>query len=89
MNKIDCSKGYKLYNLENGETSKKIWKTYNGAMKNCTAKDVILSVSNLEETINWMKSHPDYCFLRLHMKTSSLELIEDDDIREELRKKII
>lgn len=48
--------GYYIFNLETQKTSKKSWKTYNGALKNCSLLEIVSSLAG----IDWILRHPDW-----------------------------
>lgn len=48
---------FKVYSLINNTASEKIWKTYNGALKNCKfSTDIVIT----PEGIEWCKKHPEW-----------------------------
>lgn len=52
---------YKTIDIITGEISKKSWKTYKGALKNCKSSEIV----STPEGIDWMLRHPDWANQRL------------------------
>lgn len=57
-----------LVNLKTFTRSKKTWKTFRGAQNNMGLYDEICDVESVDDTINWMKRHPDYAEERIKTK---------------------
>lgn len=50
-----------LFNLKTLEISKKSWKTYKGALKNCGLYEIV----STQKGINWALRHPEWRELRI------------------------
>lgn len=57
MNEGDKESEYKVFCLKTKDVSKKSWKTYKGALKNCFTKTQMVSTPS---GIDWMNRHPEY-----------------------------
>jgi hypothetical protein len=49
---------FKIFSCENFTISKKSWKTYNGAVKNCKQLDIVIPDDS--DVTDWMKRHPEW-----------------------------